>query len=174
MNNFPNVNNIGQKIGMFSYAKQLIQSENYSFHQVEKLLLGAAKADIFDSELELAKFYKEHRIFNEALYWYEKTLFAGLDHNLLIEIASWYEEGIGTEVNYDKAAELYIRIAHSNDEALRRLLLLHKDNKTSYLGTIPQRNNLQYWQNLLARRIKQGYWNINLTKERIISNSHKL
>jgi len=46
-------------------------------------------------------------------------------------------------------------------------LSLHKDNKTSYLGAIPQRNNLQYWQNLLARRIKQGYWNINLTIEKI-------
>jgi len=117
MNNFPNVKNIGQKIGLFSYAKQLIQSENYSFHQVEKLLLNAAKANVFDSKLDLANFYKKHRMFKEALYWYEKTLFIGLDHNLLIEIASWYEEGIGTEVNYDKAAELYIRIAHSNDEA---------------------------------------------------------
>ena len=168
MNNFPNVNNIGQKIGMFSYAKQLIQSENYSFHQVEKLLLNAAKADVFDSELELANFYKKHKMFKEALYWYEKILFIG-DHNLLFEIASWYEEGIGTEVNYDKAAELYIRIAHSNNEALRRLLLLHKDNKTSYLGTIPQRNNLQYWQNLLVRKVKEGYWNINRTKERLLN-----
>ena len=169
-----NIDMIAKNVGNYSYALQLQKNPNYSFHQVEKLLLNAAKADVFDSEIELANFYKKHKMFKEALYWYEKILFIGLDYNLLIEIASWYEEGIGTEVNYDKAAELYLRIAHSNNEALIRLLSLHKDNKTSYLGTIPQRNNLQYWQNLLTRRIKQGYWNINLTKERIISNSHKL
>jgi len=162
-----NIDMIAKNVGNYSYALQLQKNPNYSFHQVEKLLLDAAKANVFDSKLDLANFYKKHRMFKEALYWFDKKSFWGLDHNLLIEIASWYEEGIGTEVNYDKAAELYIRIAHSNDEALRRLLLLHKDNKTSYLGTIPQRNNLQYWQNLLTRRIKQGYWNINLTKERI-------
>jgi len=162
-----NISRVAKRLGQLSFAKQHMQSENYSFYQVEKLLLNAAKANVFDSKLELANFYKKHKMFKEALYWFEKTSFFGLDHNLLIEIASWYEEGIGTEVNYGKAAELYIRIAHSNNEALIRLLSLHKDNKNSYLGTIPQRNNLQYWQNLLARRIKQGFWNINLTKERI-------
>jgi len=106
-------------------------------------------------------------MFKEALYWFDKKAFYGLDHNLLIEIASWYEEGIGTEVNYDKAAELYLRIAHSNNEALIRLLSLHKDKKTSYFGTIPQRNNYEYWQNLLHLRMKQKYWNINNTKSRL-------
>ena len=169
-----NIDMIAKNVGNYSYALQLQKNPNYSFHQVEKLLLDAAKADVFDSELELANFYKKHKMFKEALYWYEKTLFIGLDRNLVFEIASWYEEGIGTEVNYDKAAELYERLAHYNNEALIRLLSLHKDKKTSYFGTIPQRNNYEYWQNLLTRRIKQGYWNINLTKERIISNSHKL
>ena len=145
-------------------ARQLASNKNYTFKEVEGHLLEAVKHNKNSAELDLANLYKKHKMFKEALYWYEKILFIGLDHNLLIELASWYEEGIGTEVNYDKAAELYLRIAHSNNEALRRLLLLHKDNKTSFLGTIPQRNNLQYWQNLLARRIKQGYWNINLTK----------
>lgn len=169
-----NIDMIAKNVGNYSYALQLQKNPNYSFHQVEKLLLDAAKADVFDSELELANFYKKHKMFKEALYWYEKTLFIGLDHNLLIELASWYEEGIGTEVNYDKAAELYLRIAHSNNEALIRLLSLHKDNKTSYLGTIPQRNNLQYWQNLLVRKVKEGYWNINRTKERITNNLLKV
>ena len=150
-----------------SRATQLQKNSNYSFHQVEKLLLNAAKADVFDSKLELANFYKQHRMFKEALYWFDKKAFYGLDHNLLIEIASWYEEGIGTEVNYDKAAELYLRIAHSNNEALIRLLSLHKDKKTSYFGTIPQRNNYEYWQNLLHLRMKQKYWNINNTKSRL-------
>ena len=147
-----------------SIARQLASNKNYTFKEIEGHLLEAIKHNKNSAELDLANLYKKHKMFKEALYWYEKTLFIGLDHNLLIELASWYEEGIGTEVNYDKAAELYLRIAHSNNEALIRLLSLHKDNKTSYLGTIPQRNNLQYWQNLLARRIKEGYWNINLTK----------
>lgn len=162
-----NIDMIAKNVGNYSYALQLQQNPNYSFHQVEKLLINSAKADVFDSKLELANFYKKHKMFKEALYWYDKTLFIGLDHNLVIELAGWYEEGIGTQVNYDKAAELYIRIAHSNNEALRKLVLLYKDNKTSYFGTTPQRNNLQYWQNLLAIQIKKEYWNINLTKRRI-------
>ena len=165
-----NITKATKAIRHSSIARQLASNKNYTFKEVEGHLIEAIKYNKKFAELDLANLYKKHKMFKEALYWYEK-IFIG-DHNLLIEIASWYEEGIGTEVNYDKAAELYLRIAHSNDEALRRLLLLHKDNKTSYLGTIPQRNNLQYWQNLLARRVKQGYWNINLTKERISANKN--
>ena len=169
-----NITKATKAIRHSSIARQLASNKNYTFKEVEGHLIEAIKYNKKFAELDLANLYKKHKMFKEALYWYEKTLFIGLDHNLLIELASWYEEGIGTEVNYDKAAELYLRIAHSNNEALIRLLSLHKDNKTSYLGTIPQRNNLQYWQNLLARRVKEGYWDINRTKERITNNLLKV
>ena len=162
-----NTSRVAKRLGQFSFAKQLMQSENYSFYQVEKLLLNAAKANVFDSKLELANFYKKHRMFKEALYWYDKSLHISSDENLIIEIASWYENGIGTELNYDKAAKLYLMISQFNNEALVRLMTLYNDKKTSYFGTMPQRNNFQYWQKLLALKLKKEYWNINLTKERI-------
>jgi len=158
---------VAKALGHFSNAKQLIHSKNYSFHQVEKLLLKAAKAKVYDADIELATLYKKHKMFKEALYWYDKSSRISYDENLIFEIASWYENGIGTEVNYDKAAKLYLKISHFNNEALVKLMTLYKDKKTSYFGTIPQRHNFQYWQDLMARKIKQGYWNINLTKERI-------
>ena len=41
-----------------------------------------------------------------------------------------------------------------------------KDKKTSYFGTMPQRNNFQYWQKLLAENLKKEYWKINTIKRR--------
>ena len=63
-----NIDMIAKNVGNYSYALQLQKNPNYSFHQVEKLLLNAAKADVFDSEIELANFYKKHKMFKEALY----------------------------------------------------------------------------------------------------------
>jgi len=163
-----NTSRFAKALGHFSYAKQLIHSKNYSFHQVEKLLLNAAKAKFSEADMELANFYKKHRMFKEALYWYEKSLPRSVDQNLKIEIASWYENGIGTEVNYDKAAKLYLPISHFNDEALVKLMTLYNDKKTSYFGTMPKRNNFQYWQKLLAENLKKKYWNINVTKKKNI------
>jgi len=157
---------VAKALGHFSNAKQLIHSKNYSFHQVEKLLQSAAKAKVSDADMELANFYKKHKMFKEALYWYDRSLSSISDKNLIFEIASWYENGIGTEVNYDEAAKLYLLIAHFNNEALVRLMTLYKDKKTSYFGTMPQRNNFQYWQKLLAENLKKEYWKINRIKRR--------
>jgi len=162
---------VAKALGHFSNAKQLIHSKNYSFHQVEKLLLKAAKAKVYDADIELATLYKKHKMFKEALYWYDKSSRISYDENLIFEIASWYENGIGTEVNYDEAAKLYLKISHFNNEALVKLMTLYKDKKTSYFGTMPQRNNFQYWQKLLAENLKKEYWKINTFNRR---TSHEI
>jgi len=73
-----------------SIARQLASNKNYTFKEIEGHLLEAIKHNKNSAELDLANLYKKHKMFKEALYWYEKILFIGLDHNLLIEIASWY------------------------------------------------------------------------------------
>jgi len=81
---------VAKALGHFSNAKQLLHSKNYSFHKVEKLLLSAAKAKVSDADIELANFYKKHKMFKEALYWYDKSSRISYDENLIFEIASWH------------------------------------------------------------------------------------
>jgi predicted HTH domain antitoxin len=117
-------------------AKALLRQDDYSFKEVEELLLKASKSTRYETYLELARLYERHNIFDEALKWYMRKY----NHSMLetedtLKVASWYEQGIGTDTDYNMAVKLYTRKAFSNDEALKSVIRLYKDKNASYMGT---------------------------------------
>jgi hypothetical protein len=117
-------------------AKALLRQDDYSFKEVEELLLKASKSTRHETYLELARLYERHSIFDEALKWYmRKYNYSMLDKKDAMKVASWYEKGIGTEVDNNLAVKFYTGIAFSNDEALKGAIRLYKNKNTTYMRT---------------------------------------
>ena len=164
------VSEFTQGLRHYSLASGLLSSSNYSFKSLENHLLKAYQNNFHSVNLSLIMFYRNHNMYRETIYWFKKHPYH-LDHELVLDIAMWFEKGLGTEINYDEAAKMYISIAHSNNTALKRLLTLYRDNKTKYYGTIHKYNNLAYWDNQLKIRLRREYQALNVKKKRLINYS---
>jgi len=135
-------------------AKTLLCQDDYSFKKVESLLLEASKSTRHETYLELARLYERHNIFDEALKWYmRKYNYSMLEAEDIVKIASWYEQGVGTEVDNNLAVKLYIGIAFGNDEALKGAIRLYKNKNTTYTRTLaPGLMTLKKWEDEARKR----------------------
>jgi len=135
-------------------AKALLRQDNYSFKKVESVLLKASKSARHEAYLELARLYEKHNMFDEALKWYmRKYNYSMLDNEYTVKGASWYEQGVGTEVDYNKAVKLYTRIAFTNDAALKGAIRLYENNKIDYVRSLaPGQMTLEKWEEEARKR----------------------
>ena len=135
-------------------AKALLRQDDYSFKKVESLLLEASKSTRHETYLELARLYERHNIFDEALKWYmRKYNYSMLEAEDIVKVASWYEQGVGTEIDYDTAVKLYTYTAFTNDEALKGAIRLYKDTNTAYMRTLaPGLMTLEKWEDEARKR----------------------
>lgn len=134
-------------------AKSLLNQDDYSFKQVEGLLLKASKHNI-ESYIELAKLYENHSIFDKALKWYMcKYNHSMLENEDIVKIANWHEKGVGTEIDNNMAVKLYTRVAFVNDEALKGAIRLYKDKDATYMRTLaPGLMTLDKWEDEAIKR----------------------
>ena len=135
-------------------AKALLRQDDYSFKEVEELLLKASKSTRHETYLELARLYEKHNMFDEALKWYvRKYNYTGLEGEDTVKVASWYEQGIGAEIDYNMAVKLYTKIAFINDEALKGAIRLYKDKSATYMRTLaPGLMTLDKWEDEARKR----------------------
>ncbi len=135
-------------------AKALLRQDAYSFKEVEELLLKASKSTRHETYLELARLYEKHNMFDEALKWYmRKYSYSMLDKKDTVKVASWYEKGIGTEVDNNLAVKLYTGIAFGNDEALKGAIRLYKNKNVAYMRTLaPGLMTLEKWRDEARKR----------------------
>ena len=135
-------------------AKSLLRQDDYSFKKVESLLLEASKSTRHETYLELARLYERHNIFDEALKWYmRKYNYSMLEAEDIVKVASWYEQGIGTEIDHNMVVKLYTYIAFTNDEALKGAIKLYKDKNTTYMRTLaPGLMTLEKWEDVARKR----------------------
>jgi len=135
-------------------AKALLRQDDYSFKEVEELLLKASKSTRHETYLELARLYEKHNMFDEALKWYmRKYNYSGLEGEDTVKVASWYEQGIGTEIDYNMAVKLYTKIAFTNDEALKGAIRLYKDKNATYMSGLM---TLEIWEDEAIFRKKRS------------------
>jgi len=134
-------------------AKDLHSKVNYSFKDVERLLLKASDHNI-SAYVELAKLYEKHGIFDEALKWYmRKYNHSMLENEDIAKLASWYEQGIGTEIDYNMAVKLYTRIAFIHDEALKGAIRLYKNKDIDYVRNLaPGQMTFEKWEDEARKR----------------------
>ncbi len=134
-------------------AKDLQSKASYSFKDVEQLLLKASDHNI-SAYVELAKLYEKHDVFDEALKWYmRKYNNSMLENEDIVKVASWYEQGIGTEVDNNMAVKLYTGIAFVDDEALKGAIRLYKNNNIDYVRSLaPGLMTLEKWEDEARKR----------------------
>jgi len=148
------VGNVAIALQYLAEAKALLRKDDYNFKKVESLLLEASKSTRHETYLELARLYEKHNIFDEALRWYMRKY----NHSMLegedtVKVASWYEQGIGTEIDHNMAVKLYTRIAFTNDEALKGAIRLYKDKNATYMRTLaPGLMTLEKWEDEARKR----------------------
>ena len=140
-------------------ASELLNSTNYRFKSLENHLLKAYQHNFHNVEQMLISLYRQHKMYREAIYWFRKYD-AYSDIELVLDVAMWYEKGMGTDINYDEAAKMYIRIAFRSNIAILRLISLYKDNKTQQIGNSPKNNNIEYWIELMKSKLKREYFGI--------------
>jgi len=135
-------------------AKALLRQDDYSFKEVEKLLLKASKSTRHKTYLELARLYEKHNMFDEALKWYmRKYNDSMLEAEDIVKVASWCEHGIGASIDNNMAVKLYTKVAFINDEALKGAIRLYENNKIDYVRNLaPGQMTLEKWEEEARKR----------------------
>lgn len=102
------------------YNKHKEERKMYAKKTMQELLLLAENNDI-KAQIELAIKYENDKKYDEMLYWvnkaYESGSLKGVNY-----LGCIYAEGLGVEVNLDKAIELFLQAAQQGEPLAQRNL----------------------------------------------------